>query len=358
MEIFVSWSGSRSQALAKILKKYLPLIIQDTELFVSSEDIKKGDLWLDTLLDRLKQCNAGILCLTPENLNASWVLFEAGAIAKMREGASVFPVLLGMEKSDIQETPFTYFQATEFNYHDIRKMISSINTLIDKPLSDDVLFESFDNSWPKMQAEAERAASIEIPGTTGNIQRVTQAFTNSGLPQPVTESHAFFDSGFESHSLYATALGLTTERLWIWGRKNRKLFDKEHYNELRRVLSDKNIETRFLFLDPKADPAILKRAHQDENFETQLNDAITQARNVCEKLGANLQTHARTYSLLRHSAVIVVDNAILLCPLEYNPDGTAASLTKRPFQIISSDSQQGDMIIRQFETIWQQSPSL
>lgn len=76
MRIFVSWSGTRSQAIATAMRNWLPKMIDGIELF-HSEDIPKGRAWHSALVEALRDCAAGIFCVTPESLRSHWMLFEA-----------------------------------------------------------------------------------------------------------------------------------------------------------------------------------------------------------------------------------------------------------------------------------------
>jgi hypothetical protein len=42
MKVFISWSGSRSKQIAKILHDWLPIVLQNIEAFMSTEEIEKG----------------------------------------------------------------------------------------------------------------------------------------------------------------------------------------------------------------------------------------------------------------------------------------------------------------------------
>ena len=49
---------------------------------MSDTDIEKGARWENEISLRLAESDLGIICLTPDNLEEPWVLFEAGALAK------------------------------------------------------------------------------------------------------------------------------------------------------------------------------------------------------------------------------------------------------------------------------------
>ena len=112
MDIFISWSGPRSGALAQALKKWLPKIVNAFNPWLSSADIDKGARWSSEIASRLAQTKAGIICLTPSNLSEPWILFEAGALSKTLESTFVCPLLIDLEKSDVSG-PLAQFQATK-----------------------------------------------------------------------------------------------------------------------------------------------------------------------------------------------------------------------------------------------------
>src|SRR5262245_41263467 len=101
MQVFLSWSGARSRKLAQCLHFWLKPIVQAANLWMSDRDIEAGQRWGSEIADRLQQTDFGIICVTPENLGAAWLLFESGALAKAVDTARVVPVLLGMPKSSL-----------------------------------------------------------------------------------------------------------------------------------------------------------------------------------------------------------------------------------------------------------------
>lgn len=111
MKVFLSWSGSRSEAVARALRSWLPDVLQAVEPWLSSSDIQAGARWASELELQLQESGVGIICLTPENLTAPWVLFEAGALSKSLGSAYVCPYLYGFSPSELHG-PLVQFQAT------------------------------------------------------------------------------------------------------------------------------------------------------------------------------------------------------------------------------------------------------
>ncbi len=155
MKIFVSWSGTLSREIAEILKKWIPCILQHVDMFFSPEDIEKGADWNKKLSTELCKCNYGIICLTTENINAPWINFEAGAIAKSPD-SKISVLMINLKPADITG-PLHNYQATAFEKKEFFRLISSINTTSDSPLQPNVLKNTFDSIWPRLNREAQSA---------------------------------------------------------------------------------------------------------------------------------------------------------------------------------------------------------
>src|SRR5947209_4334253 len=95
-KVFISWSGDRSKALAEVLKNWIPELIQPIEIWSSEHDIDAGARWVQELNAHLEGCQNGVICLTPENLAAPWLLFEAGCLGKSVSRSRVIPYRLGL----------------------------------------------------------------------------------------------------------------------------------------------------------------------------------------------------------------------------------------------------------------------
>lgn len=123
MSIFLSWSGPRSKAVAESFKEQLALFEIDS--WMSSEDISKGQSWLTEIGDKLDKYSGGIIFLTPENLEARWINFEAGAIAKHGNSSRVCTYLLDLDSSDVPP-PLSFFQATKPTQEDTLKLFKDL----------------------------------------------------------------------------------------------------------------------------------------------------------------------------------------------------------------------------------------
>ncbi len=360
LKIFLSWSGVRSKKTAEILKKYLPRFLHQIEPWMSSKDIYKGDRWAIEIGDNLDSHQIGIICITPENRTAPWILFEAGAISKQLEKSKVFPLLLGMTPEEL-DGPLGQFQSTVLDEDDFKKLIEAINSLLGEgTLNKDVLDATFSSFWPKMAIDLEKVTEEKIRGTAINIHNVTSVFGKYGFSEPKFGNHVYFSSGFESHHVYSSAYELAQKRIWIWGRKNRKAFDKEHkifFENLPMKMRDE-FDFRVLFLDPNSNPAILSKAHKDDDFIEQLESSIINAKKTSSQNGIDFDKISRAYSGLRNTGIVIVDDAILYSPIQYAKDGCVEPLTKAPFSIVGSESELGKDLEKIFLSCWEVSEPL
>lgn len=151
MKLFISWSGEFSRKVAECLSIWIPTIIQAVDVFYSPDDIAKGENWGNRLSEELEQSNFGIVCLTPENVLAPWIHFEAGALSKA-SNSRVSAIMLGINPSDIKG-PLARLQNTSFDRDDFHRLFQSINECSEKPLRADILDNAFNNSWENLAGD-------------------------------------------------------------------------------------------------------------------------------------------------------------------------------------------------------------
>ena len=82
MKVFISWSGDTSRMIADEIRKWLPGVLQAVKPYFSPDDIAKGTRWESEISKELEASSVGLLVITPDNIQAPWLMFEAGALAK------------------------------------------------------------------------------------------------------------------------------------------------------------------------------------------------------------------------------------------------------------------------------------
>lgn len=152
MRIFASWSGQPSREVAVLLKNWIPNVLQEVDVYVSSQDIAKGERWLHNVNDNLQDHDFGFSILTPNNVSAPWILFEAGALAKSLKSRLV-PLLCGLNTIDLPNHPLTQFQYVLVPEHDeMLRLLSDVNAACARPLPDERLKATFEKWYPDFQA--------------------------------------------------------------------------------------------------------------------------------------------------------------------------------------------------------------
>jgi hypothetical protein len=152
-KVFISWSGPLSQKLGEALRNWLPSALQFVKPYFSPEDIEKGAKWGSEIAKELESSNIGIICLTRDNTEKPWILFEAGALSKSLEQGRVCTLLFDVEASDVKG-PLTSFQGTRFVQEDFKRLFVAINGAAgESRLETPVLEAVFDMWWPKLEKE-------------------------------------------------------------------------------------------------------------------------------------------------------------------------------------------------------------
>jgi TIR domain len=152
MRIFISWSGARGRALADVLHKWIPGVLQAARPYFSPDDISKGARWASEIGRVLEESRVGLICVTRESVNAPWVVFEAGALSKSLESAKVMPILFDLETTEVTG-PLVQFQAAKFSKAEMRRVVETMNAELPESGLDSAVLESvFEMWWPKLDA--------------------------------------------------------------------------------------------------------------------------------------------------------------------------------------------------------------
>lgn len=162
MKIFVSWSGERSQKVAEALHIWLPLVLPYTVPWVSKSDIQAGERWSLAVATELQESKFGVICVTRDNVNAPWILFEAGAIAKSMEDGRVIPLLLDLDLKEISG-PLAQFQAKKADEDGFRQLIFDLNKVAPVSEPEDRITQRFDLMYSSLKIKLDK-----IPASGGS----------------------------------------------------------------------------------------------------------------------------------------------------------------------------------------------
>lgn len=227
----------------------------------------KGSRWFAQLSDELEQINFGIICVTPDNLNAPWLLFEAGALSKSVGHSRVTPLLLCISTSDLQG-PLAQFNATSVSEADLKRLVRAINLhLGEKEISEKQLDKSFELTWPTLEKRIDElleesssfitrsaAQGVSIPGVQAKLlpneevafeymaERILRAksrIDHAALTPPIQRIKAPSKKWEESIEMILKANKITYRYVAL-------LTDDARRNRVEQHLSDSQIERYYV----------------------------------------------------------------------------------------------------------------
>ena len=153
MKVFISWSGERSKQVAELFKIWLKCVIQASDPWVSTQDIESGSLWFTEIGNQLSETTTGIICLTRENKDKPWILFEAGALTKGLSTSRIVPFLVDLAPQELQP-PLSQLNATEADRHGVYSLARTVNLqLKEGGLTSDVFNAVFETYWPQFESQ-------------------------------------------------------------------------------------------------------------------------------------------------------------------------------------------------------------
>src|SRR5690606_35355682 len=152
--------------VAELLDDWIQCVIQAVDPWMSSKDIDRGALWFTEISDQLSNTSVGIVCLTKENKDKPWILFESGALAKGLTSNRVCTFLIDLAPTDL-ENPLAQFNHTFPTKDSVWELVRTINlTLKENALKESILSKVFDTYWRQFEKDFK-----EIVATTPEIEQ-------------------------------------------------------------------------------------------------------------------------------------------------------------------------------------------
>lgn len=360
MNVFISWSKAKSMQYALKTKALLESLNPSINAFVSEVDIHGGEDVQEKIIQKIIACDKLVLCFTKENKKSPWLLFEAGYARGLKK--TVIPMLFDDDPNwhSWVDNPMNVAREINFNHKNFS----------------DVLFDCFEISATeknKQKLQRYRKAILDIKDKFRQVDIQCEDFVDKlthnesfVIENPFYRGKtAFFLSGFESFDLYKTIIDsfmYTGKFLWIYGRKNMKLFGGS-FNSFFKYLEEKSsfdgmagIDFRCLFLDPDS-PEVEKAHLQQDIFKSELTATILRAKSVV-KDNTQLQKCFRLYSNKREEIIIRLDNCIIYARPSFDANGYPQLLTNSGFEVFSCRSEKGKECIKKFENIWENAKTM
>lgn len=354
-EIFISWSKPKSRELAKNTKYILETLLSNTEIFMSEEDIHAGDYVQDTIIQHIVQCDILILCFTSENKKSPWLLYEAGYASGLHK--RVIPLLFDKDSlwHSWIDNPMNIAREIDFSKESFEIDFLEAFSL-EKSLYTDSCIKTYKEKIYEIK-ERYRQVDTQCEDLIEKLISIDKFTINSPYYQ---NKVAYFLSGFETFELWKAIIQsflYTGKYLWIYGRKNMKLFGG-NFNELFEYLDQKaaqpnmaGIDFKVLFLNPTADE--VHYAHKDQDiFEPELRATISRAKKT---IGSNkvLQQCFKMYSNRREEIIIRVDNCIIYAKPHFDINGMPNIMTNSKFEVFSASSDKGKECINKYLAVWE-----
>ena len=186
-ELFLSWSGSESYALAVVFHDWLPTVLPGVKPWMSSKDIAKGKRWNSELGGSLERTSYCIVCLTPGVAGEAWINFEAGAVSKVVQESYVSPLLWHVSVDDLGGLPLSMFQCTQFTKEDVCQLLESINVATGLQIPTERIHKNLDYSWIKF---SQRVDELCVPKNDDSQGEKSEGGDGGAAPQVELDSVA------------------------------------------------------------------------------------------------------------------------------------------------------------------------
>ncbi len=199
MKVYIIYSGNASKMIAEALRVALSAIIQSNQYFLAHYDIPPGKDWRSYIQAELETSLFGIACMTSENIDNTWMHFEAGA---MSTKAGVIPYLTGIESNMLHST-IQNLQNLVADKNGTKHLAKMINSYSNPSLETETLEASFEGQWPLLDLKITKA-----------LEQLTKPDLNKSIPIHSDESpHYVSDSTYSGYDKLGDDLKQVQDKL-------------------------------------------------------------------------------------------------------------------------------------------------
>jgi hypothetical protein len=288
MKVFMSWSGARSHAVAEVLAWWVKCVLQAARPWISSEDLDRGSLWFSEINNSLSDTSVGIVCLTDENKDRPWVLFEAGALAKGLSNSRVCTFLIDLNPTDITD-PLAQFNHTRKSQDDMKKLARTLNAALGaNALDTNLLSDICDVYWPKFDEKFEKALQ-EHPPAAPKVARPEGDVLGEILESVRGMNHRIrqLESGTERYTSFS----------------NERAIAQEHWNAAKQRVRDRlSSNYQVTMSDELIDKLLTTHRHSELSLEKTIDEFMASMRPDSPKTTGQDRIAAALEEAARHAA--------------------------------------------------------
>jgi len=373
--VFISWSGERSRRIAEELCSWLKCVVQMTKPFVSTKDIDKGSFWFNSINDALSNAAIGIFCITKENKNKPWILFEAGAVSKGLTRNRVCTLLIDLKPNDIHG-PLQGFNHTDLNDRDsFWGLIKTINANLDDKIQEETLLDVFNVYYPRFKKKCESIknetiANVDEGNLSEQIDALKQTVINSsnqlkdiGTALAIYYNlrdqgvHNVFKCNSEEYTMECERLRskiqAATEIRAIFHIG--KEFLEKYKDDIIAAIKNKGCSVKLLIIDKKFAGSgaellscLCPDTKQDEVNHWDVSEKIVNEIKIAvnNESDINGSIEIRPYSFAPTGSILIVDEIVRFIPyLPKRQSGTSVA-------IFGKKNVEGKGIFNEFETVF------
>lgn len=181
-QAFISWSGERSRRVAEALRELISVVLPGVRPWLSGHDIAPGERWQSEIERELEGSEIGVLVLTADNVNAPWVIYEAGALSN-KPRRRVCPYLVDLDFPDLPG-PLSQFQSKKANKQGTRELVLSLHEVSGSTFPRESVEALFQAKWNQLESVLEDALQTQTSLQTIKLDPLT------GLPNREAFSEA------------------------------------------------------------------------------------------------------------------------------------------------------------------------
>ena len=379
MKIFVSWSKQKSRRLAEATKKLILNVLGNSVQIFFSPDMYRGTCVDNEIHNNLLGSDKCIVCITSENYKNPWLMYEAGVVygAHFSSPGSnniVVPFLFEHipEWSSWVDKPLNRYAPIDV-YHSNSDSLRCKNEI--KRFLEEIARESgtkvhnFNNCWKIYEDSVKEILNSEqvIPENCRDlVDQLMQDEENFTIISPdITKEHIIFHKGFSTTSLMKLLINNVIhyqgKRLWIFGRRNKKLMTSENdffFVYLAQEGIKNGVDFRCLFPYPETE-ATQKAVSKDKErrFKNDLQTSLEAAVRMQKRFNLPISEVFRLYRVRRNHSSIISDGAVLHTNIICDSEGYPLPMTNCPFEISSiseeNDGKKGVEHLNEFVEVWE-----